>query len=594
MSETKPSHEEGDVSMAREQNGPPIIQEEAVREMLSPLDVHKSMEPAGMHPRVMRELADELTKLLSIIYQQSWLTGEVPEDWKLASGSVLGPVLFHVFIDDMDEGNECFISKFADDTKLEHVSICWKAGDSVAGQCPAERDLGVLVDIQLSMNQQYALVAKKTNGILACARNGVASRTREVTLSLYSALRRATRLVRVLEHKPCEEQLRELGEFSLEKSRLRGVLIILYNSLKGSWSQEFIMNGTESSMVQNTGVLESIQKRAKKVVKGLETTERRLQNSNEMGFFSQDKHPHLPELLLTGLVLQTLPQIHCPSLGSLQLLSVFPAVRARAGHSTRGVASPVPSTGGQSLPWSCCHTIADPGQDAIGLLGHLGCIGFVWPGFGSSGVTKVASQAGATKERSRIEIRTLYKKQHLVCTHSPESHLCSGLHPKQRSQEGEEEDSAPLHFSDETPAGVLHPGLECPAKEGQGTVRVRPEEAMKLIRGMKDYPCEDMLRKLGLCSLEKRMLYGDLIATFQYPKGPTGKPGSSSETVMIGQGVKDARPSTTTLDLAILPVVNTVKSAPLQAMTSQSLQENAMGDSLKGFAKVQAPLLIAF
>lgn len=31
------------------------------------------------------------------------------------------------------------------------------------------------------------------------------------------------------------------------------------------------MNGTESSMVQNTGVLKSIQKRAKKVVKGLES-----------------------------------------------------------------------------------------------------------------------------------------------------------------------------------------------------------------------------------------------------------------------------------------------------------------------------------
>ena len=43
------------------------------------------MAPDGIHPRLMRELADELAKLLSIIYQQSWLTGEVPDDWKLAS-----------------------------------------------------------------------------------------------------------------------------------------------------------------------------------------------------------------------------------------------------------------------------------------------------------------------------------------------------------------------------------------------------------------------------------------------------------------------------------------------------------------------------
>ncbi|RMC11736.1 hypothetical protein DUI87_11859 [Hirundo rustica rustica] len=75
----------GLVDGVREQNCPPVIQEEAVRELLSCLDVHKSMGPDGIHPRVMRELADEPAKLLSIIYQQPWLTGEVPDDWKLAN-----------------------------------------------------------------------------------------------------------------------------------------------------------------------------------------------------------------------------------------------------------------------------------------------------------------------------------------------------------------------------------------------------------------------------------------------------------------------------------------------------------------------------
>ncbi|KAJ7397582.1 hypothetical protein BTVI_133994 [Pitangus sulphuratus] len=117
-----------------------------------------------------------------------------------------------------------------------------------------EENLGMMVDERLDVTQQRVFASQKGSHVLGYFESSMGSRLREGTLPLYSALvrphleccnkvwgpqhrtdldlfewvqRRATKTVRGLEHLSCEEGLRELELFCLEKRRLCRDLIVV-------------------------------------------------------------------------------------------------------------------------------------------------------------------------------------------------------------------------------------------------------------------------------------------------------------------------------------------------------------------------------
>ncbi|PKU47003.1 rna-directed dna polymerase from mobile element jockey-like [Limosa lapponica baueri] len=143
-------------------------------------------------------------------------------------GSILDPMLFSIFINDLGDAIKCTLMMFADDTKLSgevgtskgranlqedldrlgewanknlmkinkhkmlylgkhDPGVQHRLGSTWLGRSSVERDLGFLLDNKLNMSEQCATAAKPANRMLGCIKDNT-SRDKEVIIPLYSAL----------------------------------------------------------------------------------------------------------------------------------------------------------------------------------------------------------------------------------------------------------------------------------------------------------------------------------------------------------------------------------------------------------------------
>ena len=180
-------------------------------------------------------ITDWIEQWLTDRRQRVVVDGEV-STWKsvlsgVPQGSVLGPILFLIYINDLDDSITSNVLKFADDTKLfrkvntdgdkQHLqndldslvkwsdkwqmlfnfgkckclhtghgnlNVNYKMGDTVLGTTVKEKDLGVTISADMKVSEQCGIAASKGNQILGLIRRNITYKGKKLIIPLYKAI----------------------------------------------------------------------------------------------------------------------------------------------------------------------------------------------------------------------------------------------------------------------------------------------------------------------------------------------------------------------------------------------------------------------
>ncbi|KAK4806165.1 hypothetical protein QYF61_001088 [Mycteria americana] len=262
--------------------------------------------------------------------------------------------------------------------------------------------------------------------------------------------------------------------------------------------------------------------------------------------FLQAKQSHLPQPLLIRLLLQTLHQLRCPSLYALQYLNI-PLVVGGPKLNTVFEVRPHQCRvqGHNHFPSPAGHAIFDTGQDAIGLLGRLG--------------TLLAHIQAAVNQHPQV----------LLCQAAFQP-----LFPKPVALHG-----IAVAQAQDLALGLVKPHTIHPSPSIQ-PVQV-PLQSLPTLQQINTPTQLGVVCKLTEGALDPFVQIIDKDVKQNWPQHRA-----------LGNTACDRPPTGVnsihhhSLGPAVQPVLYPAKSTPVQAMSSQFLQENAVGNRVKGFTEV--------